>query len=87
MMNPMQMMMRQMMGGGMPAGNMQGRGMNPLGAMGGFNRPQIDKNKMKQYAGSIDDVQLNNLAAQARAQGIPDADIQAGLNFIKQLRR
>lgn len=82
MMNPMNMMMRQMMGGNMP-----GRGMNPLGGMGGFNAPQIDKNKMRQYAGSIDDVQLNNLAAQARAQGIPDADIQAGLNFIKQLRR
>lgn len=87
MMNPMQMMMRQMMGGSMPTGNMPGRGMNPLGGMGGLNRPQIDKNKMRQYAGSIDDVQLSNLAAQARTQGIPDADIQAGLNFIKQLRR
>ena len=86
MMNPMQIMMRQMMGGNMPGMNM-GLGVNPLGAMGGFNRPQIDKNKMRQYAGSIDDVQLNNLAAQARAQGMSDADIQAGLNFIKQLRR
>lgn len=82
MMNPANMMMRQMMGGNMP-----GKGMGPLGRTSGNSAPQIDKNKMRQYAGSIDDVQLNNLAAQARAQGIPDADIQAGLNFIKQLRR
>ena len=82
--NPMQAMMQQMMGGGMPG---MGRRVSPLGGMGGQNVPQIDKNKMRQYAGSIDDVQLNNLAAQARAQGISDADIQAGLNFIKQLRR
>lgn len=81
MMNPMQMM-RQMVSGDMP-----GKAVRPLGGMGGHNAPQIDKNKMRQYAGSIDDVQLNNLAAQARAQGILDADIQAGLNFIKQLRR
>ena len=34
-MNPMQMMMRQMMGGGMPTGNMQGRGI--AGILGAAN--------------------------------------------------
>ena len=57
------------------------------GVGGKPRRPPIDKNKMQQYVGSIDDVQLNNLAAQARNQGIPDADIEAGLNFLRRLRK
>lgn len=81
-MNPMQMMMRQMMGGqGMPA-------MDQMPMIQGMQqRPHLDKNKMKRYIGSIDDVQLNNLAEQARAQGISDADIEEGLSFLRRLRK
>ena len=47
--------------------------------------PRIDPNQFRQYAMTLNDNYLNQLAQMARQRGISDADIQAGINFIKSL--
>ena len=47
--------------------------------------PRIDPNQFRQFAMTLNDNYLNQLAQIARQRGISDADIQAGINFIKSL--
>ena len=47
--------------------------------------PRIDPNQFRQFAITLNDNYLNQLAQMARQRGISDADIQAGINFIKSL--
>ena len=47
--------------------------------------PRIDPNQFRQFAMTLNDNSLNQLAQMARQKGISDADIQAGINFIKSL--
>ena len=49
-------------------------------------RPQINPQQFIQVAQTLDQNSLSRLVNMARAQGIPDAEIQAGLNFINSLR-
>ena len=47
--------------------------------------PRIDPNQFRQFAVTLNDNYLNQLAQIARQRGISDADIQAGINFIRSL--
>ena len=47
---------------------------------------KIDPDKLKEYAGNLSKDKLFQLVQQARAQGIPDAEIEAGLNYILSLK-
>ena len=47
--------------------------------------PRIDPNQFRQFAMTLNDNYLNQLAQIARQRGISDADIQAGINFIRSL--
>ena len=47
--------------------------------------PRIDPNQFRQFAMTLNDGHLQQLAQMARQRGISDADIQAGLNFIRSL--
>lgn len=47
--------------------------------------PRIDPNQFRQFAITLNDNYLNQLAQMARQRGISDADIQAGINFIRSL--
>lgn len=49
------------------------------------NRTPIDPQQFRQFAITLNDATLANLAKQARAQGISEQDIQQGINFIKSL--
>ena len=46
----------------------------------------LNQNQFKQFLPNIDDNILQQLVQQAKQQGISDNDIQAGINFIKQLK-
>ena len=47
--------------------------------------PRIDPNQFCQFAMTLNDNALAQLVQIARQRGISDADIQAGINFIKSL--
>jgi hypothetical protein len=47
--------------------------------------PRIDPAQFRQFAMTLNDNYLTQLAQMARQRGISDADIQAGINFIKSL--
>ena len=47
--------------------------------------PRIDPSQFRQVAITLNDNYLSQLAQLARQRGISDADIQAGINFIKSL--
>ena len=47
--------------------------------------PRIDPNQFRQIAMTLNDNHLQQLIQLARQRGISDADIQAGINFIKSL--
>ena len=52
-------------------------------------RPQqvgINPQQFQQWLPQLNQNMLQQLIAQARQQGISDKDIQAGINFINQLR-
>ena len=49
-------------------------------------RPQINPQQFTQVVQTLDQDSLSRLVQMARNQGISDADIQAGLNFISSLR-
>ena len=51
----------------------------------GAQRPQIDQAQFRQVAMTLNDNALAQLVQLARQQGISDADIQAGINFIRSL--
>jgi hypothetical protein len=52
----------------------------------GNQRPQINPQQFTQVVQTLDQNSISRLVQMARNQGISDADIQAGLNFISSLR-
>ncbi len=77
--NPLQMLMQ--MG--------QRQAPNPLQqmmAMGTQQRQPIDPQKFTAAAQKLDKQTLAKLVTQARQQGIPESEIEAGLNFLLKLR-
>lgn len=75
--------------------NPMNNGINPMAQMMSMiqnrnQKPQqtipLNQAQFKQYVSSIDDNVLQQLVQQARQQGISDNDIEAGINFIKQLK-
>ena len=52
----------------------------------GNQRPQINPQQFIQVVQTLDQNSLSRLVQMARNQGISDADIQTGLNFINSLR-
>jgi hypothetical protein len=62
---------------------------NPLQQMMSMGTPQrqpIDPQKFTAAAQRLDKQTLANLVTQARQQGIPETEIEAGLNFLLKLR-
>ena len=47
--------------------------------------PQFNIEQFRQFAVTLNDQSLEQFAQLARQRGISDADIQAGINFIKSL--
>ena len=79
--NPLQMLMQM----GQPGA----QGANPLQQMMGLGtqqRQQIDPQKLAAAIGRLDKQDLANLVVQARKQGISEAEIEAGLNFLLKMR-
>ena len=77
--NPLQMLMQM--------GSRQSP--NPLQQMMAMGTPQrqpIDPQKFTAAAQRLDKQTLANLVTQARQQGIPETEIEAGLNFLLKLR-
>lgn len=77
--NPLQMLMQM--------GSRQAP--NPLQQMMAMGTPQrqpIDPQKFTTAAQKLDKQTLANLVTQARQQGIPETEIEAGLNFLLKLR-
>ena len=89
-MNPMAMMMKGMMQGqtnqmGMPVFlSAQAQNFGRQGAAP--NKQPINPAQFKSFLPQINDAQMNWLVAQARQQGISEADITAGLESIKKMR-
>ena len=77
--NPLQMLMA--MGQRQAANPMQ-----QMMAMGSQQRQPIDPQRFTAAASKLDKQSLANLVSQARQQGIPEAEIEAGLNFLLKLR-
>ena len=77
--NPLQMLMQM--------GSRQAP--NPLQQMMAMGTPQrqpIDPQKFTAAAQRLDKQALAKLVTQARQQGIPETEIEAGLNFLLKLR-
>ena len=77
--NPLQMLMA--MGQRQAANPMQ-----QMMAMGNQQPQPIDPQRFTAAASKLDKQSLANLVNQARQQGIPEAEIEAGLNFLLKLR-
>ena len=77
--NPLQMLMA--MGQRQAANPMQ-----QMMAMGSQQYQPIDPQRFIVAASKLDKQSLANLVNQARQQGIPEAEIEAGLNFLLKLR-
>lgn len=77
--NPLQMLMA--MGQRQAANPMQ-----QMMAMGSQQHQPIDPQRFTAAASKLDKQSLANLVSQARQQGIPEAEIEAGLNFLLKLR-
>lgn len=78
--NPLQMLMQM--------GQMQ-QSANPLQQMMSMGTPQrqpIDPQKFSAAAARLDKQTLANLVTKARQQGISEAEIEAGLNFLLKLK-
>ena len=78
--NPLQMMMQM--------GQMS-QSANPLQQMMNMGTPQrqpIDPQKFSAAASKLDKQTLANLVTKARQQGISEAEIEAGLNFLLKLK-
>ena len=78
--NPLQILMQM--------GQMQ-QSANPLQQMMNMGTPQrqpIDPQKFSAAAARLDKQTLANLVTKARQQGISEAEIEAGLNFLLKLK-
>jgi hypothetical protein len=60
--------------------------MQQMMAMGSQQHQPIDPQRFTAAASKLDKQSLANLVNQARQQGIPEAEIEAGLNFLLKLR-
>lgn len=49
--------------------------------------PPINQSQFVQWVPQINTAMMNQLAAVARAQGMSEADINAGITFVQDLRR
>ena len=78
--NPLQALM--MMGQKQPASNP----LQQMMSMGTPQRQPIDQQKFTSAVASLDKQSLAKLVTQARQQGIPEEEIEAGLNFLLKLR-
>ena len=79
--NPLQMLMQM--------GQMGQMGANPLQQMMNMGTPQrqpIDPQRFTAAAVKLDKQTLANLVTKARQQGIPESEIEAGLNFLLKLK-
>lgn len=77
--NPLQMLMA--MGQRQAANPMQ-----QMMAMGSQQYQPIDPQRFIAATSKLDKQSLVNLVNQARQQGIPETEIEAGLNFLLKLR-
>ena len=77
--NPLQMLMA--MGQRQAANPMQ-----QMMAIGSQQHQPIDPQRFTAAASKLDKQSLAKLVNQARQQGIPEAEIEAGLNFLLKLR-
>ena len=78
--NPLQMLMQ--------LGQMQQQS-NPFQQMMGLGTPTrqpIDQQRFTAAATKLDKQTLANLVSKARQQGIPESEIEAGLNFLLKLK-
>ena len=78
--NPLQMLMQ--------LGQMQQQP-NPFQQMMGMGTPTrqpIDQQRFTAAATKLDKQTLANLVSKARQQGIPESEIEAGLNFLLKLK-
>ena len=78
--NPLQMLMQM--------GQMQ-QSANPIQQIMNMGTPQrqpIDPQKFSAAASRLDKQTLANLVMKARQQGISEAEIEAGLNFLLKLK-
>lgn len=88
--NPFNMMMNMIGGNGQMGNNPMLQMMNMMQKQNQPNR--FDKNipinqqQFKQFLPNIDNNMLEQLANQARSQGMSENEIQAGINFIKNLK-
>ena len=87
-MNPMQFMMNQMGNmWNMVKGQTNAKGMHVFTAPGKQEVKQpTNPTLFKQYIPMVNQSQWDNLIAQARQQGISEADIQAGLQMIQKMK-
>lgn len=79
--NPLQMLMQM--------GQAQPQVANPLQQMMGMGTPTrqpIDPQRFTAAAARLDKQTLANLVTKARQQGIPESEIEAGLNFLLKLK-
>ena len=79
--NPLQVLMQ--------IGQQTNQVANPLQQMMNMGTPQrqpIDPQKFTAAAAKLDKQTLANLVNQARKQGISEAEIEAGLNFLLKLK-
>lgn len=70
----------------MDLSNIFNQGRTAANYQNGQQRPQINPQQFIQVAQTLDQNSLSRLVNMARAQGISDTEIQAGLNFINSLR-
>lgn len=86
--NPFTQMMNQMSKMGQP----NNQNLNALfgGQTSPFSQnqsqiPSLNKEQFKSFLPNINNNMMQQLVQKARAQGISDSDIEAGLNFINRL--
>ena len=88
--NPMQMMMNLGKQNTNPLQQMMNMGMGVQIPQQYSNRPAeqppIDRQKLKQAFSQFDEATLTQLVEQARMRGIPDDQIQQGLDFLLKMK-
>lgn len=60
-------------------------GQSSLFSQGQSQVPSFNKEQFKSFLPNINNNMMQQLVQKARAQGISDSDIEAGLNFINRL--
>lgn len=87
--NPLTQMMSQMGKMGQPNNQNLNALFGEQSSSFSQNQPQVpslNKEQFKSFLPNINNNMMRQLVQKARAQGISDSDIEAGLNFINTLR-